>query len=334
MAVIGFNVLLAAFFLLPLLSHADTVIVSQPFFSTQITTAGNDARIPQASGHVTSFGAIFAGVNGFPGADAIWHISCYQDSSYSIACPSPNTWTITVPELSVTFNGVATLYTTTNISGGTFILYPDYFYTITQFPNNHFTLYGTSTTSFSQNYFLYGDYDTSGLPWNNISFVYLYSSTSQAIATSSGLWSSLSLASSTQSCSSDNIFTSALCAVGTYLFIPNTAILDATAQLPNLAADKFPFSWYTGMRAGFTNLSASTTANMGLLQMDFSAYDPATSTPFHGILPNASFLSSTTINKYMPSGTIELWLFLESCAIWVVFAFHQYWMIKHKWLHH
>lgn len=176
---------------------------------------------------------------------------------------------------------------------------------------------------------------TSTIDWNKLSFNYVYSSTSQSIATSSGLWDSLSVASSTQNCSDGNLFTSALCTVGGYFFIPNTAILDQVVGLPDQASGKFPFSWFTATVHSFSTLSASSTGNMGLLVIDLSAMDPASSTAFGPILPhNFSFLSTTTLTKFIPMSTINLWLFMESSALWIIFLYHQYWMIRNKWLHH
>jgi len=329
-AALSFLVPTAAAFLLPLSASAFT-IAAQPNSTTQITSTGGTAIIfPVTSGVVDSFSVDLAGVNGFPGTDATWQIDCYTDSSLTVNCPAPYTFTITLASGDVIFDGVKRTYTTTNISPS-LTLDVNNVYVIGNWPSNHYTLYGTSTVTGSQNYSFSG---TNSLPWNAITFPFVYSTTSQAIAASSSLWESIAAASSTINCSNGNLFSDALCSVGTYLFIPNPTIVDSIMGLPQSGAEKFPFSWYAPIADVFSTLTASSTSNMATLSINFAAWDPATSTAFGPILPNAIFLGTSTILKYVSQGTLNVWLFMESCALWVLFGFHQYWMIKHKWLHH
>jgi len=82
------------------------------------------------------------------------------------------------------------------------------FHTVSTYPCTNCSV-PTATRTVKQLYFvLY--YGSNQIPWNSVYFPLVYSSTSQAIATSSGLWQSLELASSTQSCATGNFFSNAI----------------------------------------------------------------------------------------------------------------------------
>jgi len=171
------------------------------------------------------------------------------------------------------------------------------------------------------------------IPWGNISFPVVYSSSSQSIAASSSLWQNINFASSTVQCETGNLFSSGLCAAGVFLFVPNTGVLDAFAQMASTTIpSKFPFSWVYGFQGVYNQLTASSSANMIAVSIDFSSIDPATSTPFGGILPNATLLSSTTISTYLGSSMLSTLLFLSQCALWIMFGTFIFHDVQHRWL--
>jgi len=173
----------------------------------------------------------------------------------------------------------------------------------------------------------------SGIDWSQISFPLVYSSSTQAIAASSSLWQSIASASSTIQCATGNLFTDALCSAGVFLFVPSTAAIDAFTQLASTTLpQRFPFSWYYGVKNTYGALTASSTANMQTVSIDFSSVDPATSTAFGSILPNATVLSSTTISTYLSPTMLQLLLTLESAAIWLIFGLYVFHDVQHKWL--
>jgi len=133
---------------------------------------------------------------------------------------------------------------------------------------------------------------------------------------------------------SSNVFSSALCASFTFLFIPDPEILNNYVALPDTLALKFPFSWYYGIKNTYDGLTASSSANMASVGINFASVDPATSTPFGPILPNANVLSSTTISTYLTPTMLATLLALETAAIWVIFSLFIFHDVQRRWLRH
>jgi len=129
------------------------------------------------------------------------------------------------------------------------------------------------------------------------------------------------------------IFGEALCATIAFLFVPDPTILDGYTNLAvGTLPSRFPFSWYYGVKSAYTALTASSTANMAAVSINFAAVDPATSTPFGAILPNATVLSSSTISHFLSPSLLALILSLETAAIWVLFALYIFHDVQHAWL--
>jgi len=147
----------------------------------------------------------------------------------------------------------------------------------------------------------------------------------QGTATSSPLFGT---ATSTGSCDGvQNDVVWVACSVGAYLFIPSPVILNQWANLPSVISQRFPFSWLYGLQVMVTGTAASSSANMIAPGIDFGSVDPATSTPFGPILPTFTFLSSTTIQKYMPAGTWATFYFLMQMALWLLLlAYVVHWV--------
>jgi len=161
----------------------------------------------------------------------------------------------------------------------------------------------------------------------------VFSSSSQAIGTSSTLWGALSTSSISACDDVGNIFSTGLCVAGAFLFMPNPNVLNTFTALPSQIALKFPFSWFFTLKDTVGVLSASSTSNMAEVTLGLSSLDPATSTYFGPILPNVTVLSSTTITRYLPSGMLATLLFLEASALWVIVGFAVYHRVRHNWLH-
>jgi len=171
-----------------------------------------------------------------------------------------------------------------------------------------------------------------GPDWSAVALAPPYSAAAAAIATTSALWDSVTFASSTISCATGNVFSDALCSAATFLFVPNPQIVNgyvalASSTLPT----RFPFSFFYGFVAVYQGLSASSTANLATVSINFASVDPATSTPFGNILPNVTVLSSSTITQYMPSGFLSLLLTIEAAAIWLLAALFLFYDIR-SWL--
>lgn len=152
----------------------------------------------------------------------------------------------------------------------------------------------------------------------------------ESIATTSALYQSVLAASSSVQCNTGNLFTDGLCTVGAYLFVPSTDVVAEWTTLPNTISTKFPFSWVYGVQAIFTNLSASSSANMIAPTMDFTGVDPATSTPFGAILPNITVLSSSTIQTYISPTMWATFQTLIAAALWLTFAADVFFTVRNK----
>lgn len=118
-----------------------------------------------------------------------------------------------------------------------------------------------------------------------------------------------------------------LCRVGSFLFVPSP---DAITQFQNLASttsSKIPFSYFYDVQAIYSGSSASTTQNFTSFSAGLSAIDFSSSTPMGSILPtNLTFLSSTTINHFMPVGMHDTLYNIMIFAIW----FEVMYLIYHR----
>jgi len=126
----------------------------------------------------------------------------------------------------------------------------------------------------------------------------------------------------------------AMCSAFAFLFIPDTAVYASYNQALDTAKGQFPVSWYYGIKATYDGLTASSTANMATVVVPFGDYDPATSTPFGNILPNATLLSSTTISTYLSPTLLNLILTLEVAAIWILFSMFIFHDVQRRFFRH
>lgn len=176
---------------------------------------------------------------------------------------------------------------------------------------------------------------TSTINWNQIFFPTIFSTSSQAIATGSPLWGSLSLASTSVQCDSGNIFSDGICAAFAYLFVPEPTILNQYVQLfatssPTGFYSKFPGSYALGISSAFSSLSASSSQNVSLLAFDFPGI--STTTPGFGqfIPERIEILSTTTISRYYPDNIRLAMLFLISCGLWLGLATDVFFTVRNR----
>jgi len=170
------------------------------------------------------------------------------------------------------------------------------------------------------------------VPWDAISFPQVYSTTSAAIAASSTLWGAYASSSQLQAtCSTGNIFGDAFCTAISFLFLPNPNVINAyTTLFGTVLPTKFPFSLFFGVSAEFSTLSASSTANLGTVSINFSSVPSVASSSFGALLPNVTILSTSTITHYMPSGFWSGLQFLITCALWIGLATDIFYEVRNK----
>jgi len=186
-----------------------------------------------------------------------------------------------------------------------------------------FVLCGTTDCSLAR---------VAAIDWSALSLPLVYSSSSQALATSSALWSSLSLASSTQNCNSGNVFSDALCGAGVFLFVPNTGVVDALVNLASTTIpSKFPFSWLYGVSSVVAAFpAASTTPNLFSITYNFAGSEMSSTSPLSlpQILPAATVFASTTIETYLSPAQWAFFQTLIAAAIWLAFGADVFFTVR------
>jgi hypothetical protein len=183
-----------------------------------------------------------------------------------------------------------------------------------------------------QNYDQYVPFSKSGgnfvagslIDWNALYVPVVFSSSTAAIATSSGLWNNLTLASSTAQCNSGNLFTDGMCAAGTFLLIPNVDILNGFFSIPTQAATKFPFSWIYGVKTEFDSLSVSSTTAMTTLSYNLHDLGIGSTTSMGNILPNTEVFSKNTIETYISPTLWASFQTLMAAALWLSFFWFEF----------
>jgi len=126
----------------------------------------------------------------------------------------------------------------------------------------------------------------------------------------------------------------AMCSASVFLFVPDPEIINNYVGLPDTVAQRFPFSWYYGIKGTFDGMTASSTSNMASVSINFASVDPATSTPFGALLPNATILSSTTISTYLSPTILATILALETAAVYVLFGLFLFHDVQRRWFRH
>jgi len=110
-----------------------------------------------------------------------------------------------------------------------------------------------------------------------------------------------------------------------YLFVPTPASVQQFQDFSSVLQLHIPFSYvYEGANL-FENLQASSTENFPVFSFGLAQIDFASSTAMGPIFPTSlEFLSSTTINKYMPVGMHDLLYNIMIFVIWVDVLFVLY----------
>jgi len=176
-----------------------------------------------------------------------------------------------------------------------------------------------------------GEFGTSSaIPWESYSYPLVFSTSSQAIATSSGLWDSLSTTTMPSCVNAGNIFSEGLCTVFVFLFVPNPNVLNEFMSLPTLINEKFPFSYATGFYSAFNGLSASSTDNFLSVSINFHDIGMGSTTPFGNFVPNLTVLSTTTILTYITQSQWDFVQLLIAGGLWLMLAFDIFFTVRDK----
>lgn len=171
-------------------------------------------------------------------------------------------------------------------------------------------------------------FDSGGAPinWSSItaSPPFTLGTTTTAIAASSSLWGSLSIASSSLACGTESITDPAsyisvgICQGVSFLFIPAPTVLQQFAEIPNNFTQVFPFSWVYGFQAVFDNFEASSSENVYTANYNLASLPLlAASTSIGNVLPNVQVFGTTTIEQLMPTGVWNAIQSLLAASMWI-----------------
>jgi len=303
------------------------VVYSQPSGSFQVSSAvsstisaGVNLGTFTATGAHVLTGPVLTSALGFNTSEAGYVCVYNETDGTHIACSDTNTVATSSQAVQTIFTLIAANQSGTTISGKT--------YTIRLVAGTSGFIGYRLTDSNGTPYVVLTDTSGGVVPpnWGAIGIVPpIDFAAVQYVATSTSFFSgsaSGTLQAIANECSSTgNIFSEAMCRAAAYLFVPNPNVTNQYLTLATTTAQKFPFSYVFGISALFTGLTASSTTNMIAPKIAFSQYDPASSTPFGPFLPDLTFLSTSTIQRYMPSGFWSLIQTLMIAAIWLGLAF-------------
>jgi len=171
------------------------------------------------------------------------------------------------------------------------------------------------------------------IDWGAISFPLVYGTSTAGIATSSPLWNSITFASSTVQCETGNIFSSGLCAAGSYLFVPNPQILNSYAGIPTILSQKFPFSWVYGVSSALTGGSGAAAVATSTYSINLANLGIGSTSPMGNILPNFTAFSEASVKTYIPAPVWATFQALIVAGLWLLLGFDIYATVRRRHSH-
>jgi len=124
-----------------------------------------------------------------------------------------------------------------------------------------------------------------------------------------------------------NIFSNGICRAFAYMFSPNPAVLDQFFELPDLAVQKFPFSWVVGLQTTFLGFTASS-STMVSGEIDLSGV--ASTTEFGPIISSFTFISSSTITEYIPTPVWNAFQALMDASLWLALFSYVFFQARNR----
>jgi len=119
---------------------------------------------------------------------------------------------------------------------------------------------------------------------------------------------------------SGNVFSRGICTSFAFLFLPDPQTLNSFYGLASTTAEKFPISWFYGVRTAFTSAAASSSANLAAVSISLNSLGMGSTTAIGNILPNVEVFSTSTITHFMPSGLWDVIQALMAAALWIAVA--------------
>lgn len=115
-----------------------------------------------------------------------------------------------------------------------------------------------------------------------------------------------------------------ICTAGVFLFVPSSPSLENFSKLQTLTSTRFPFSYFAGMQETWAGLSASSTDNAPEMTMNLHDVGFGSSTRMGNILPNFTYMSTSTIGTYLSNTNLGTLKFLAGLSILLGLLFNIY----------
>jgi len=172
---------------------------------------------------------------------------------------------------------------------------------------------------------------SSGAPINYGALVFplVFNPASNSISTTSSLWSNITVASSSISCNTGNVFSDGFCSAISYLFVPDPQTLGGLFNLASTTESKFPFSWIFGVRTQFQNMSVASSTAMSTLSFNLGSLGIGSTSSMGNILPNTEVFSKNTIETYISPTLWATFQSLIAAALWLLLGGYIFNQARH-----
>jgi len=115
---------------------------------------------------------------------------------------------------------------------------------------------------------------------------------------------------------------------GGFLFTPSVDAVNKLGSLQYEVRDRFPFSYFQSVINGIDALHATSTTQMVSYNLNLHDAGIGTTSPMGNILPNFTFLSSSSIQSYYPAGLFDAFKGLVSAVLWLMWIQYMFFRVR------
>lgn len=335
---LGILLLLGAFFIVPTISHATTIIYEQPSNADGLSTVGENIWFtPSANGSVSRVRLYVSSTTPFFSRAILWssYASPYASwtglDTINYRYSEQATYTVGSGYIDYYFNTPDPVTATTSPIAVTdagasppIVFVPRYSYISGTAHGGMSPLCSGGTGC------PYDDLWSAGVPWLSAPKYQLLIDGQESEITITPQFSIDTFSTTTASSFCDEnvpydntdivsatltYVPNGLCRVGAFLAIPNQTSLNQFTTLSATTKEKFPFSYVVTVLTTWGTLTASSTANAPTFTYSLHDLGIGSTTPLGNILPNITIFSSSTVQTYFPSSTFDAFKTLASIAL-------------------